>query len=502
MPRTPTNAPPNLLTQLGAGGTPGAPSAAGKRDAPGRAEFQALLPAQGGTRAAASSQATDSVRQDARAEGAGAAAEAGISGGLSRKGASAAQLVALKVSVAGGLRTLEAETMQAIRAALASGDRAKASAILKAAAQVVGAMLGGMDGALGTNAVDRIAAALAASKGGAAGAPKPGADLQKGDPLTQAQAMFALVAQALGLVRPAVATGAPGGVVSPRTAERIGEGHGLPGAEAASATGGTAAAQSSLGLLETLARAGQMARSADGVADPAVAAVGKVGPGKSGGGADVRGHGAAEAVKAAAKRAPDPMALLAQSGAGAGGADGRAAALLAAAGNVPVPAHLSVPVAPLAAAMPGSVQALAPSPQAFAGMLGDQIRAARPSEGVTRVALHPRGLGEIQIDMKRDGSGRLNVVLRAENPLVLAALRNDHLRLSQMFASATPGPQPVLDFEAFAGRDGQGGQQRPKRAARAAGALGGPEPTDTAQLEDGTARRQDRIGRGALDIRT
>lgn len=501
MPRTPTNAPPNLLAQLGAGGAAGV----GKRETRGGAAFQALLPAQGGPETPTSSKPGDGDGQGSLPSGTGPAVGAGIAGGLSRKGASAAQLVALKVSVAGGLRTLEAETMQAIRAALASGDRVRASAILKAAAQVVGAMLGGMDGASGTNAVDRIAAALAASRAGAGGAQKPGADPRKGDPLTEAAAMFAQVAQALGLVRPA-AVALSGGVAPSRTADRVGDGGGPPRAETAPAAvraaggGSEAAAQVPLELLETLARAGQMARGADGGADPMVAAPGRDGPAMSGGGTEARGHGPAEAAKSAQKRVPDPMALLAQAGAGAGGTDGRAVAMLAA-GSPAVPGHLSVPVAPAAAVSVG-VQASAPLPQAFAGMLGDQIRAARPSEGVTRVALHPRGLGEIQIDMKRDGSGRLNVVLRAENPLVLAALRNDHLRLSQMFASATPGPQPVLDFEAFAGRDGQGGQQRPRRAARAPAAVGGPEAGSATPAEDGVARRQDRIGRGALDIRT
>ncbi len=511
MPRMPTNAQANLLAQ------PGVADAlrGGKGEVKGEAAFHKLLPPQEAAMAPATKAPASALA------GAGAEATAGA-GGLTRKGASGAQLVALKVTVAGGLRTLESETVQAIRAALDSGGRAKASALLKGAAQVVGAMLGGMDAAQGSNAVDRIAAVLAALKDGAGASPKPGVDAQKGDPLTQAEAMFALVAQALGLVRVAAATQAQAGDPA---AKPLGP-DGRPGAGLAAAKGGAAASAVPLsGLVETLTRAGQLARGAEVSADPmpgGTAVAGKAGPGmfepgmfgpgmvaqgKSGLGISAPGHGAPTAAKVTDKRVPDPMALLAQTG--AGGADGRSAAMLAAAGAVS--AHLSAATtlgaAPGAAATMGAAQASAPPPQAFAGMLGNQIRAAQPTDGVTRIALSPRGLGEIQIDMKRDSSGRLNVVLRVENPLVLAALRNDHLRLSQMFASPTPGPQPTLDFETFSGRDGQGGRQQPKRAATALGAVGGAEgaEADTGAdtgAETGATPRQDRIGRGALDIRT
>jgi hypothetical protein len=516
MPRMPTNAQANLLAQAGAADAP----RGGKSEVKGEGAFHKLLPPQEAAMAPATQAPAGALAGDAGA-GAEATATAGA-GGLARKGASGAQLVALKVTVAGGLRTLETETMQAIRAALDSGDRAKASALLKGAAQVVGAMLGGMDAAQGSNAVDRIVAVLAALKDGAGASPKPGVDAQKGDPLTQAEAMFALVAQALGLVRVAAATQAQAGDPA---AKPLGLG-GRPGAGLAAANGGAAASAAPLsGLVETMIRAGQLARGAEVSADPmpgGTAVAGKAGPGmfgpglfgpgmvaqgKSGVGITAPGHGAPTAAKVTDKRVPDPMALLAQTG--AGGADGRSAAMLAAAGAVS--AHLSAATtlgaAPGAAATMGAAQASAPPPQAFAGMLGNQIRAAQPTDGVTRIALSPRGLGEIQIDMKRDSSGRLNVVLRVENPLVLAALRNDHLRLSQMFASPTPGPQPTLDFETFSGRDGQGGRQQPKRAATALGAVGGAEgaEADTGAdtgAETGATPRQDRIGRGALDIRT
>ena len=88
------------------------------------------------------------------------------------------------------------------------------------------------------------------------------------------------------------------------------------------------------GLVETLTRAGQLARGAEVSADPmpgGTAVAGKAGPGmfepgvfgpgmvaqgEAGLGSSAPGHGAPTAAKVTDKRVPDPMALLAQTGAG------------------------------------------------------------------------------------------------------------------------------------------------------------------------------------------
>lgn len=69
----------------------------------------------------------------------------------------------------------------------------------------------------------------------------------------------------------------------------------------------------------------------------------------------------------------------------------------------------------------------APPPPAsgFARNLAQQIRHAKFTDGHTRITLAPRGLGEIEIDMRPDEAGKLRIVLRAENPAVLHALRGD-----------------------------------------------------------------------------
>ena len=61
----------------------------------------------------------------------------------------------------------------------------------------------------------------------------------------------------------------------------------------------------------------------------------------------------------------------------------------------------------------------------FARVLGEQVRRSSFSEGRTRIELAPRGLGDIEIDLRQEEAGRLRVVLRAENPAVLQAFRAD-----------------------------------------------------------------------------
>ena len=89
----------------------------------------------------------------------------------------------------------------------------------------------------------------------------------------------------------------------------------------------------------------------------------------------------------------------------------------------------------------------------FARNLAQQIRSATLTEGTTRIALAPRGLGEIEIDMGPDEAGNLRIILRAENPAVLQALRGDRdgllLALSQGGADVRDAD---LGFEDFSHR--------------------------------------------------
>lgn len=134
-------------------------------------------------------------------------------------------------------------------------------------------------------------------------------------------------------------------------------------------------------------------------------------------------------------------------------------------------------------------------PPRFAAVLADQVRAAEVSEGHTRIELNPRGLGALEVDVSTAEDGKLNVVVRAENPGVLSALRSGRELLSQALGDLGGGG---LDLQSFSqGSDHRGSDQRrasslavaaPQGAG--AGASGESVPTD------------DLIGSGRLNIVT
>lgn len=80
--------------------------------------------------------------------------------------------------------------------------------------------------------------------------------------------------------------------------------------------------------------------------------------------------------------------------------------------------------APIDAASPAqSGDAPASKTSRFAAAIVDQIRTANVTDGQTRIELSPRGLGNIEIEVTTDGDGATNVVIRADNSVVLNALR-------------------------------------------------------------------------------
>ena len=92
----------------------------------------------------------------------------------------------------------------------------------------------------------------------------------------------------------------------------------------------------------------------------------------------------------------------------------------------------------------------------FAANLAGQIRGTRLAEGTTRIELAPRGLGGIEIDLATDDNGGLKVTIRAENPGVLGALRdNREALLAVLRDGGTTVPDTGLGFESFGG----GGRQ-------------------------------------------
>lgn len=463
-------------------------------------DFSTLLAGLKGQGTAAATLATG-VETLGRAIGAGNGAA-----GVQQAGATAQELLATRVRLAGGLRAFEAATLQALREVDAGGQAGQQAGqdILQGAAQALGAFLGQADAVLGTDSVARLDAALKAltAQDGGPDATKANVSESKGgdvtgDPAALAGALFALVAQSLGLVRPAVDVqptrshlllGAALPVGAPDDATAGAPPDTPPAASAVklAPTPADAPASSVTPLIRTLVQAGTDAHAhaevhsaakkdtlvPKGPADPFAQMLGTP---IDGAGQAVPGQNAA--VQAAAVQS------------GAGMTTGQVAGTPAAAVTSAAAAQ-SGPAAQVPAA-------------AFAGFVSTQIRSAGVQDGVTRIALQPRGLGEIEVDMRRDDSGRLNVVLRVENPMVLAALRGDQARLAEILsASGMAGqggsgqPGATLDFQSF-GR--QGKQDRPARG----GTIGTVAATgdSTAEAETpGTSAAQGRIGRDALDI--
>lgn len=138
----------------------------------------------------------------------------------------------------------------------------------------------------------------------------------------------------------------------------------------------------------------------------------------------------------------------------------------------------------------------APPRSGFARNVVQQIRGASFIDGHMRIALAPRGLGEIEIDMRADEAGKLRIVLRAENPAVLQALRGDRDGLLLALADSGAGvDEAELDFEDFSRRQ----QSAPGFVDVSHGRETEADPEE-ATLAATPARQT--IGAGTLDILT
>jgi len=86
----------------------------------------------------------------------------------------------------------------------------------------------------------------------------------------------------------------------------------------------------------------------------------------------------------------------------------------------------------------GSTRTGAPAPELrstggrFSDAILGQIRTADVSADRMKVELHPRGLGHIDIEIANDPLAGVRVTVRAENPHVLQALRDDRAILAQV----------------------------------------------------------------------
>ncbi len=418
--------------------------------------------------------------------GEAAAALAALSG-LGKRGADAASLLASRVALAAGLRRGEL----AVRGRLSEGGVVAAGAgqaVTTAMADRVAAGLGRylrrFDAQHGTDAVARLEKALSAvteAKGADHAAPSSRDRGSAPDPA----ALFAMLSALYGLVHPrAVAidaartvpvSGGAGGADDKMPA--------VPGARQDRALAGFEDPRMQR-LLSTLLAAAQGDKSSSA----ALAAVARSGAAV-----------ASPVVAKAADPATTPPAL-------PGTRDHALAGLLAATfGDASPAAGGGMPAAQAAGATPAATPhgfaALPPgiSQARFAQFVTGQIRGVTIGQGQTRIALSPRGLGDIEIDLRHHDDGALRVVVRADNPVVLASLRSDRETLAQILAgNGLGGAGATLDFEGFAGHEGRRGQQETGRHPSSGAPMA--DSAEAVAPASGSWRAQ--IGNGRLDIRT
>lgn len=145
-------------------------------------------------------------------------------------------------------------------------------------------------------------------------------------------------------------------------------------------------------------------------------------------------------------------------------------------------------------------QAAPSAKTSLSAAVAQQIRDARANtqvteNGRTRVALAPRGLGNLELDLNTDPTGRVSIVVRADNPMVLEALRADRDMLGSLLSDGRSGQQFDLDFDDLGGRDGD--QDEAGGADDIAGSDGTRVATDARAQERGSP---DRFDGGGLDI--
>ncbi|CUI95670.1 hypothetical protein [Cognatishimia activa] len=139
-------------------------------------------------------------------------------------------------------------------------------------------------------------------------------------------------------------------------------------------------------------------------------------------------------------------------------------------------------------------------PQAkFGQAVVNQMRSVDFQDGITKVALSPRGLGTIELEMKTNSDGSLSVVVRADNAHVLSSLRDERDLLGQIIGHSG---EASLDFQEFTSDqdhsfDGQGDGAFAGYGSDDSGDAGG---VDAVLVDQSTSVGT--IGNGQLDLMT
>lgn len=137
----------------------------------------------------------------------------------------------------------------------------------------------------------------------------------------------------------------------------------------------------------------------------------------------------------------------------------------------------------------------------FAQSIASQTQGKVFNEGLTRIELAPRGLGNIVIDLQTQESGEIQVMLRVENPAVLNALRTDREALLALLSNGGISSENIsLDFEEF--NQGQFNRDKDQIAPDKMGSHLEGDSENPDELENTTAQTEQLLADGRLDIFT
>ena len=146
----------------------------------------------------------------------------------------------------------------------------------------------------------------------------------------------------------------------------------------------------------------------------------------------------------------------------------------------------------LKAAAPSAETQAKPAPKPFADALISQVKAVEAKEGRTSVSLHPRGLGQIEIEVVTDKDSGTRVVVRVENPAVLQTLRDERQLLAQGLGFTDAG-----SFEFQQGFSDEGARDQHRSAAGFGGGI-----DDGAGPVTAGVQHKNVVDDGQLDILT
>ncbi|KIN77167.1 flagellar hook-length control protein FliK [Sulfitobacter mediterraneus] len=148
---------------------------------------------------------------------------------------------------------------------------------------------------------------------------------------------------------------------------------------------------------------------------------------------------------------------------------------------------------PATAAKVAAPQEAAPKapPKPFAEALISQVKSVEVSEGRTSVSLHPRGLGNIEIEVVTEKDTAAKVVVRVENPAVLQSLRDERDLLAQAIGLSDSS---IFEFHDHQPNDPSGGQGGQSQSSGQSG--------ETSVTAETAPQHTDVVGDGQLDILT